>query len=267
VSISIVVLTHNRLHLLRQCVENVLLRTSDEADEIVIWDNASSDGTSDYLDALDDPRIRVVHHGRNIGQNAYALAFAEAGGEYLVELDDDIIDAPLNWDARLREAFDRLPHIGFLAANLANNPHDSTAQIMYGENASLYRYEEVNGVKLKLGPTGGGCAITSRELYTRVGGFKQEAKRVFWLEDARFIEDLRAAGYEAAYVDDLQVVHAGGQYYAALTADKKRYWDEYFARLRRRNAAKRALLRVPFVRPLNERFGWFVPPDPPSATA
>src|SRR4249920_950957 len=47
--IAIVVLTHNRVELLRKCVENVLLRTSDATREIVIWDNASPDATADYL--------------------------------------------------------------------------------------------------------------------------------------------------------------------------------------------------------------------------
>ena len=55
-----VVLTHNRVHLLRKNVENVLLRTSPATREIVIWNNASTDGTGEYLDSLDDPRIRVV---------------------------------------------------------------------------------------------------------------------------------------------------------------------------------------------------------------
>ena len=38
--IAVVVLTHNRAELLRQCVENVLQRTSGRDQEIVIWDNA-----------------------------------------------------------------------------------------------------------------------------------------------------------------------------------------------------------------------------------
>ena len=70
--IAVVVLTHNRVHLLRKNVENVLLRTSPATREIVIWNNASTDGTAEYLESLDDPRIRVVRSEKNIGQNAYA---------------------------------------------------------------------------------------------------------------------------------------------------------------------------------------------------
>ena len=60
--VAIVVLTYDRVHLLRQCVENVIGRTSPLTEEIVIWNNGSSDGTRSYLDMLADPRIRVVHH-------------------------------------------------------------------------------------------------------------------------------------------------------------------------------------------------------------
>ena len=90
--ISVVVLTHNRLALLRRCVEDVLLRTSEKTRELIIWDNASEDGTRGYLDTLKDARINVVHHAENIGTNAYAHAFALATQDYLVELDDDVID-------------------------------------------------------------------------------------------------------------------------------------------------------------------------------
>src|SRR5262245_40222160 len=122
--VSVVVLTHNRCHLLRQCVENVLLRTSERTTEIVIWNNASTDDTAAYLDTVTDPRITVVHHPTNIGVNAYARLFPRTAGEYLVEVDDDVIDAPPGWDSTLLDAFEKLPDIGYLAANLAPNEHD-----------------------------------------------------------------------------------------------------------------------------------------------
>ncbi len=93
-AIAIVVLTHNRVHLLRKCVENVLGSTSAATREIVIWNNGSTDGTREFLDTVADPRTRIVHSDANIGMNAYARAFAMTSAEYLVELDDDVVDAP-----------------------------------------------------------------------------------------------------------------------------------------------------------------------------
>ena len=259
--IAIVVLTHNRVHLLEQCVTNVLLRTSPHTTEIVIWDNASTDGTGAYLDSLSDDRIQVVQHDRNIGQSAYARAFRLTRAPYMIEVDDDIIDAPVDWDATLLEAYRRLPRVGFLAANLVDNPHDTTAQVMYHKNGHLYSFEVVGGIHLKLGPTGGGCSMTSRDLHDRVGGFRENKKQVFWLEDAAYIADIEKLGYHAAYLDDLRVMHAGGPHYAKTTPEKEEYWNKFWRRVERRQAVKRMLMRVPFVGRLNERYRWFVPPE------
>ena len=40
--------------------------------------------------------------------------------------------------------------------------------------------------------------MTSRELNERVGGFRQDKKRVFWLEDQAYIADIERLGFGAA---------------------------------------------------------------------
>ena len=50
---------------------------------------------------------------------AYAPGIrALISADYLVELDDDVVGAPLHWDTTMRDALQRLPTIGFLAADL-----------------------------------------------------------------------------------------------------------------------------------------------------
>jgi GT2 family glycosyltransferase len=259
--IAVVVLTHNRVHLLAKCVENVLNRTSAATREIVIWNNASSDGTAAYLDSLDDPRITVVHSDRNIGQNAYAEAFRRTSAPYLVELDDDVVDAPPEWDATLLTAFVRLPNVGFLAADLEDDPYDVAAHWRHRVRAHEYELVEENGVRLLTGPAGGGCAMTSRELNQRVGGFRQDKKQVFWLEDQAYIADIARLGFKSAVLADLRVHHTGGPHYTVASKEKDAYWETYWMRRARRLAVKRIVFRLPFFRRLNARFGWFVPPE------
>jgi GT2 family glycosyltransferase len=259
--IAIVVLTHNRAHLLPKCVENVLLRTSSATREIVIWNNASTDETRVYLDSLEDPRIRVVHREKNMGQNAYAEAFALTRAPFLVELDDDVVDAPNEWDLMLRDAFVQLPKIGFLAADLVDDPLDPASQMRHHVRPHEYTLVEENGVRLLRGPAGGGCAMTSRELNERVGGFRQYKKKVFWLEDQAYIQDIIKIGYEAAVLADLVVHHTGGPHYASTSPEKDRFGDDYWRRRGRRQAVKRLVFHVPFFPALNARFGWFQPPS------
>jgi GT2 family glycosyltransferase len=261
-TIAIVVVTYNRVHLLRQCVENVLQRTSDATREIIVWNNASTDGTREYLDSLADPRIQVVHNDKNVGVNAYALTFPGTTSSFLLELDDDVVDAPVGWDRALLDAYKRLPEIGFLEAKLADDGHSTRADLFYRSNAHLYEVTEVNGVRiLDGGPVGGACTITSRELHDRVGGFRR-SKQAFFHEDHAYIDDIRKLGFRAAILDEIEVAHHGGPYYSELVPEKVEYYKKRDRRRARKTAVKRALLAVPFVRPLNQRYGWFQAPRP-----
>lgn len=258
--ITIVVLTHNRVHLLSKCVDNVLRQTSDATREIVIWDNGSTDGTAQYLASLDDRRIRVVRTASNIGFNAYAEAFELTSQPYFVELDDDVVDAPLHWDLMLRDSFVRLPHVGYLAADLEDDPYDEASYYRHHVRAHEYTPVEVNGVRLLRGPAGGGCAMTSRELIYRVGGFRRKEREVFWLEDQAYIQDVMNLGMDVAVLADLAVKHTGGPHYTVAPPEKTAFWARYNRRLARRATIKRWVFRVPLVPHLNARFGWFQPP-------
>jgi GT2 family glycosyltransferase len=258
--VAVVVLTHNRAELLQKCVDNVLRRTSPATREIVIWNNASTDATARYLDSLQDERIRVVHSEENIGQNAYAEAFRLTRAPYLIELDDDVVDAPAGWDATLRDAFRQLPNIGFLAADLEDDPNDEASRVRHHVRPHEYTEVEENGVRLLRGPAGGGCAITSRELNESVGGFRQDKKRVFWLEDEAYIGDISRLGFESAVLADLRVRHTGGPYYTVAPREKEQYWEAFWRRRARRAAIKKFICRLPLVPRLNARFQWFVPP-------
>lgn len=260
--IAVVVVTYNRLHLLRRCVDDVLLRTSDATREIVIWDNASDDGTPEYLDSLDDPRLRVVHHPENIGTNAYAPAFAMTTQEYLVELDDDVVEAPPNWDEQMLDAFRRIPGMGYLSANLVDDPNDSASQyIKYlREERNAYTRRVVEGIALLEGPTGGGCTMTSRALYERIGGFRQHRTLVFWHEDAAYVREVHRLGYRSAMLEELRVWHAGSPYYSQPAPAKLEFHERNARVTARKDRVKRLLLRVPFFAALNERRGWFEPP-------
>jgi len=263
--IAMVVLTYNRLHLLRKCVENVLLRTSDVTTTIVVWNNGSTDGTAEYLDSLDHPKIRVVNHPENIGQSGYARAFRETTEPFMLELDDDMIDAPQDWDRTMLEAYQALPKIGFLQARLADDGFSPGSDLFYRENRHLYELKDVPGTPFKIwqgGPVGGGCTITDRELHDRVGGFIENTKLVFFYEDQEYVQAIRKLGYETAVLDDVEVFHAGGAHYAEVVPEKYVFWAHRDRVKQRKDRVKRVLLAIPLVAPLNARRGWFQPPEP-----
>jgi GT2 family glycosyltransferase len=261
--IAVVVVTHNRAHLLKRCVEDVLLQTSPTTSEIIIWDNASDDGTKEYLSTVVDPRIKIVDHRRNIGTSAYAPAVVLTSAPYIVELDDDVIEAPHHWDETLLNAFQRIPGIGHLAADLKEDPNDSAyCYLKYVKDTrNVFVPKEIDGIRILEGPTPGGCAMTSREVYNQVGGFKQHKKLTFWHETQTYVRDVRKRGYRTAILEDLKVWHAGSPYYSRPSPAKLAFHEHHARMKARKDFVKRAILRVPFATALNERYKWFAPPD------
>ena len=66
--------------------------------------------------------------GEHRGQRVRAR-FALATQPYLIELDDDVIEAP-SADEHLLDASLRIPMMGYRSAALADDPKDSQAQYM-----------------------------------------------------------------------------------------------------------------------------------------
>ena len=81
--------------------------------------------------------------------------------------------------------------------------------------------------------------MTSRELNQRVGGFRQNKKQVFWLEDEAYIEDIERLGFGSAVLADLRVHHTGGPHYTVDVEGEGDYWRRYNRRCARRIAVKR----------------------------
>ena len=231
--------------------------------QIVIWDNASEDGTQQYLASLADPRIKIVEHRSNIGTSAYAPAVALTSAPYIVELDDDVIEAPRRWDETLLNAFQKIPNIGILASDLKEDPNDSAyCYLRYlKENRKVFVARDIEGTRLLEGPTPGGCAMTSREIYDRVGGFGQQKKLIFWHEDAAYVRLVRKRGYRTAILEELKVWHAGSPYYSQPSPAKLEFHKRRARVNTRKNFVKRIILRIPFATALNERYTWFDPPN------
>lgn len=90
-----VVVTYNRLALLKECLEALQKYASET--EILIIDNASTDGTADWLaeEQKKNPTLQVITSKKNLGgAGGFALGMEEAvkrGADYVWIMDDDTI--------------------------------------------------------------------------------------------------------------------------------------------------------------------------------
>jgi glycosyltransferase involved in cell wall biosynthesis len=87
--ISVVLATYNRKAHLPRAIASVLAQ-GDARFELIVIDDASTDGTAGYLATLGDPRIRVVAAPRNMGPSgARNLGLAAACAGIVAFLDSD----------------------------------------------------------------------------------------------------------------------------------------------------------------------------------
>ena len=95
--LSICIPTYNRLGYLKELID-VLIRQIDalqtDVVELVISDNCSTDGTSDFCQSLDLPYVRFWRNDHNIGGDRNFLkCIREAAGKYVWLVgDDDIVE-------------------------------------------------------------------------------------------------------------------------------------------------------------------------------
>ncbi|MBS0211844.1 MAG: glycosyltransferase [Proteobacteria bacterium] len=91
--VSVLIFTYNHVDFIANAIEGVLAQRCDFTFELIIGEDASSDGTLDLV--LDYQRrypeiIRAVHSGENVGANANSKRlFARARGEFVSFCDGD----------------------------------------------------------------------------------------------------------------------------------------------------------------------------------
>lgn len=162
--VSVVIPTHNRLHLLAQTLHTVLAQ-GVELDVIVV-DEASSDGTAEWLAGLEDPRVTTIHHDEPRGlPSARNVGLSASQGDWVAFVDDDDLWLPDKLEAQLeaaRNAGRRWAYGG--ALDITSEPR--LLRVTVPTAAESARLPWVNAV-----PGGGSNVVAERKLLEDVGGF------------------------------------------------------------------------------------------------
>jgi glycosyltransferase involved in cell wall biosynthesis len=109
---SICIPTYNQVQFVRAAVESALAQRFDSF-EVVVSDNHCTDGTSEYLAALNDPRLRVVRPPEHLHVALnHDFCAAQSRGEYISFLSSDNVLEP-DFAARMCAFLDRYPTAAF----------------------------------------------------------------------------------------------------------------------------------------------------------
>lgn len=115
--VSVLICTFNSRRVLPAC-----LRALEQQDcgplEVVIVDNASTDGTREVLAGLKDPQYQVILNDKNMGfAAAQNQAMRRSRGDWLLSLNTDVVLSP-NFLSQLLDAAERDSRVGTLCGKL-----------------------------------------------------------------------------------------------------------------------------------------------------
>ena len=114
--VSVTIVTYNSGRFIKRCLESVLLQKFANK-EIIVIDNASTDGTVDILEQFED-RCRIVYNDENIGfAAAQNQAIQLSDGDWVLTLNPDVLLLP-NFIQALMDAGQFDPKIGTVCGKL-----------------------------------------------------------------------------------------------------------------------------------------------------
>ena len=218
--ISIIIPSHDHASVLRTCIESIEERSTYDNYEIILIENGSTEKELfDYYDSLkDDKRVRILYWDKGFNFSAINnYGVREAKGDYLLFLNNDIEIKTPDWLEEMLSNFQRNEGIGAVGVRLLYP--DTTIQHagviirlggIAGHGFSRMDCENTGYfgravIKQDLTAVTAACMMTSREVFSKVGGFEETLAVAF--NDVDLCLKIRKAGYRIIYDPDVTHIH------------------------------------------------------------
>ncbi len=215
VTASVIIPVYNNVHYTAHCLASIYRHPPKTAFEVVVVNDCSDDGTTEFLNQCDG--IRVVHNESNLGFIGSCNAgAAKATGSTLVFLNNDT-EVTNNWLDALLETFEQWPQAGIVGARLVypDGRLQEAGGIVFNDGSG-WNYG-------RLGPSeagrvcfvseadyvSGACLAISRELFQTLGGFDDHYAPAYY-EDTDLCFKVRAKGLSVLYQPRSTIIHFEG---------------------------------------------------------
>ena len=224
VRVSIIIPVFNRLDLTRQCLESIRRTSLVSRYEIVVVDNGSTDGTSDFLRQQQQAgHLRVVWNNENIGfAKACNQGARAAKSDYLLFLNNDTVPQA-GWLEPLCEVLNRdqsvaavgskllfpdgaLQHAGVIV--VLDKRHPSTPLVPRHIDYKQPDHPGANQMRTCQSLTAA-CLLIRRIAFEKAGGFDEG----YWngYEDVDLCFTLQAQGWKLVYRPESVLIHHESQ--------------------------------------------------------
>jgi glycosyltransferase involved in cell wall biosynthesis/Tfp pilus assembly protein PilF len=266
---SIIILCCNQLEYNRLCLDSVLRHTRPPY-ELILVDNASTDGTREFLEdiksatsrgtgmqtSVSDPRssnlesppvrVEVIRNETNRGYPAGCnQGLARARGRYLVFLNNDTVVTEAWLEGLIAWALFDWPKVGLVGAVTNSASEPQRIPVDYHELDSLpafaaRRCKEYAGQALQVQRLTGFCLLVRREVFDHIGSFDEQFGLGFFDDDDLCVR-ARDAGFQLLVAQNVFVHHFGNRTFRALGVDCRQQLLTNFERFKTKWGTERAV--------------------------
>lgn len=225
---SIIIITFNTREMTMNCIADLLTNPPRKTFEIIVVDNASSDGTSDAVGER-FPSVRVLRNSHNLGfSKACNRGAKQAKGRHYCFLNSDTLSAGRTLD-ELVDYLDHHPLCGIVGPEFRSASHE-LIQMSWGwdpimlkelvqqffapyalRRSAVKRHlvewlqRETRAVEILCGA----CIVVRRETFDQIGGFDEGFELYF--EDSDLCRRARSKGWSVVFFAEAHVIHHLGQ--------------------------------------------------------
>jgi len=218
--LSIIILSFNTKDLTLNCINSIVEQYREELEkkqfEIILIDNASSDGTQDLVKKLKIQNLKIIGSKENLGfSNGCNLGAKNASGEFLLFLNSDTQIKDQGF-VKMIDYLKKNEKIGILGGKLKNE--DGTAQASTGNFYNLFNLffmllgiERVGFIRKSPNKTkqvdwvSGACLAIRRKVFEKIGGF-EKTLFMYW-EDIDLCFKAKKKGYSTYFYSEITLFH------------------------------------------------------------
>lgn len=230
--ITIAVLNYNGAEKLKRTIPSILTQDYNPK-EILVLDNASQDGSLKYLKQFGE--IKVIESKSNLGYGPGKNALVKnAGGDYVLTLDNDVELPEKNLLSKLYEEYKTLNNPAFLSPLMHDVDKDyiDTGGLYFNRsNKNITLRDILNTGTKKVPRYRGGACFFRKDIFEKLGGFDE----IYPINIDDYDMSARAylGGYNNYRTTDLLAVHLGVETRTNIDAMcwKNQYYLSGFARM------------------------------------
>jgi GT2 family glycosyltransferase len=251
--ISVIIVAWNCQKVLCDCLESILLQVKLETTEIIVVDNASSDGTSEMVRTT-FPSVKLIESKVNLGfARGNNVGLEAATGDYVFLINPDVVVGNGTF-SKMLQYMKSNPEVGMLGPKIVGR--DGAVQRSCMRRPTLwnqfcralaldtltkksrlfggYLMKDFEHNELREVDVINGCFwLVRRTALEQVGGMDPQ----FWMyaDDLDWCSRYRRSGWQVVFFPDAEAVHLGGVSsdnapvfcYVQMQQADLQYWRKY----------------------------------------